>query len=651
MNENRREFLKTLAFGGVSLSAMPALNIYAHKHAEPGDALVATSSNLLEEWSLALLNSQLKGKKNKSLNGGFLCPACCRVHGRSSDAIYPFMYMAQVKNDERYLAGAKNLFDWAEHNVSYPQGFWVNDVNISLWRGTTVFKAIALAEAIIYHGSILDATTLDRWSSRLFKAAEYIYSTFDIDYGNINYPVSGAYAMALSGRIFNEKKFTDRGDELAVQCMDFFSPNDHLLYGEGPGKYEKTPKGCVPVDLGYNVGESLPFLAQYAHLTTNDDIKNRVIISLKQHLEFMMPDGGWDNSWGTRNYKWTYWGSRTTDGSPHVYAMLSAGEPLFYKAALRNLELLEKCTHRGLLHGGPHYVSHNVSPCIHHTFCHAKALTALLNHKSLIQASDVDHTVLPREKIYGAKEFKDLYTWLISTDYWAGTITGYDSEYTRRNGHPTGGSLSILWHRKAGLIMAASMNEYQMWEASNMQMDKDPFSMPLTPRLEYHEGGTAFMSISDLGALIENTSYDHNNIVFSVKGRLVDRDQRDPGSGPLAFSLTYKFENEKLRINYSVNGTELHKYNTGGPSDLPCDDRIKFVMPVISASSENQVMNTLYQMVIIREKSVRLRISSKNILRIAPASNGRIFNYVPGLSAIPVVADGAHNEVVIEADC
>lgn len=198
--------------------------------------------------------------------------------------------------------------------------------------------------------------------------------------------------------------------------------------------------------------------------------------------------------------------------------------------------------------------------------------------------------------------------------------------------------------------MAASMNEYQMWEASNVQMDKDPNSMPLTPRLEYHEGDTVFMSISDLGTVIENTKYDLNIIISSVKGKLVDRDQRDPDSGPLAFSLTYKFENEKLRNGYSVTGIALHTDNTGRQYDLPANDKIKFVMPVILACSENSIMNTLYQLIIIKEKSVWLRVRSKNILRIAQTSKGRIFNYVPVLQAIPVVTDGAHNEVVIETD-
>ena len=36
--------------------------------------------------------------------------------------------------------------------------------------------------------------------------------------------------------------------------------------------------------------------------------------SAKSHLAFLLPDGGLDNSMGSRSCKWTYWGSRTSDG-------------------------------------------------------------------------------------------------------------------------------------------------------------------------------------------------------------------------------------------------------------------------------------------------------------------------------------------------
>ena len=41
---------------------------------------------------------------------------------------------------------------------------------------------------------------------------------------------------------------------------------------------------------------------------------DQTVAALRTHMEFMLPDGAWDNSWGTRNYKWSWWGSRTSDG-------------------------------------------------------------------------------------------------------------------------------------------------------------------------------------------------------------------------------------------------------------------------------------------------------------------------------------------------
>ena len=36
-------------------------------------------------------------------------------------------------------------------------------------------------------------------------------------------------------------------------------------------------------------------------------------IQIRQ-MDDLKLDGGWDNSFGTRNNKWTYWGNRTSDG-------------------------------------------------------------------------------------------------------------------------------------------------------------------------------------------------------------------------------------------------------------------------------------------------------------------------------------------------
>ncbi|WP_431211299.1 hypothetical protein ACQ86N_36255 [Puia sp. P3] len=70
------------------------------------------------------------------------------------------------------------------------------------------------------------------------------------------------------------------------------------------------------------------------------------------------------------------------------------------------------------------------------------------------------------------------------------------------NGHATGGALTMLWHNLTGPLFVASMNAYQLVEAGNMQADKDPLSMPLTPRAEFTSNGIAYMNISDITATI-----------------------------------------------------------------------------------------------------------------------------------------------------
>ena len=98
---------------------------------------------------------------------------------------------------------------------------------------------------------------------------------------------------------------------------------------------------------------------------------------MKTHMEFMLPDGAWDNSWGSRNYKWSWWGSRTSDGCHPGFVLMPKFDPRFREVARRNLELMAACTHDGLLYGGPDYFAHGDLPCIHHTFTHAKALATV----------------------------------------------------------------------------------------------------------------------------------------------------------------------------------------------------------------------------------------------------------------------------------
>src|SRR5277367_1348629 len=358
-------------------------------------------AQLLQTWCDGLLAHQETALRVPALHGALLCPACTIIHGRCGDAVYPLLRQAHITGQSKYLEAALLVHEWSEQQVSRADGSWINDVTLSSWQGITVFHAIALAEALHHHGAVLDTATRQRWTDRLARAAKFLDTFIIIDTGNINYPVTSSHCFALCAQVLGDHHYFDRAREMAHASLDYFTPNN-LLFGEGHPQTAITAKHCRPVDLGYNVEESLPALAQYALLTNDKPVLDQTIAALRAHMEFMLPDGAWDNSWGSRNYKWSYWGSRTSDGCHPAYVLLADHEPKFREVAYRNLELMSACTHNKVLYGGPHYFEHGDQPCIHHTFTHAKALATVLDSDALTTAPSPRLT-LPRDEPYGLK--------------------------------------------------------------------------------------------------------------------------------------------------------------------------------------------------------------------------------------------------------
>lgn len=489
---------------------------------------------LLKEWCDALINLQITDIRRKEIYGGIMCPSCARIHGRCGDVIYPMMFMAAKTGEDKYIECAKLLFNWTE-NMVRPDGSYNNDTN-SDWKGITVFATIQLGEALYYHGDLLDRKAKALWLKRFQISADYLYDNIEKIGGNINYPVTCAAAMAIASRLLSNEIYASKARKLAREALQYFT-EDGLLYGEGKPHDGITKKGCRPVDLGYNVEESLPGLVTYALLLNDEKVLETVIKSMETHLLFMLPDGAWDNSWGTRNNKWSYWGSRTSDGCQAGYGLLADKKPLFSEAVYRNTVLLKQCTHNGLLYGGPMYHTAGEPPCVHHTFCHAKALAIMLEHG--IEPKPC--MKLPRETAAGIKYFPSVHVNLIAKEEWRMTVSDYDFEYSEE-GHATGGAVTMLWSKTWGPVLAGTMSKYYLVEPNNMQLPQFTMGICLTPRIEICREDKYFRSINDKSAVVE--CMDSEKIIVTTEGKLADGKQQ----GNETFSLQYELEDTEFLI-------------------------------------------------------------------------------------------------------
>ena len=627
---NRRHFILTTAAAGMGGLAVPAwLNAAEAAGAKPGQ-LDELMRGLLRDWCDGLIRLQVVAPEKPESHGSFQCPACGFFHGRCGDAVLPLLAMADQTGESRYLDAALRAAAWTR-NVSQADGSWSNEIDPQSWKGTTIFTAIAFAEALEWHGKLVDATTRMAWRERLEKAGNFIFEKLkfdaasgDVSVGgkpaNINYGIGGVYALALLGQLFDEERYRQRSREYARQALAYISPQNHLIFGEGHPTNTKSTKGCYAVDLGYNVEESLPNLVHYALLANDREVLETVVASYKSHLEFMLPDGAWDNSWGTRSFKWTYWGSRTTDGSQSALVRLASRNPMFATAALRNLELLRACTHDGLLHGGPHYVSHGVKPCVHHTFCHAKTLVGALHYGADLK-QPASLPPLPRAIAQGVEHYPEMDVTLAAIGPWRATLSGYDWTYKPGLFQAKGGAPGILWHEKLGPVLSASLAHYLRVEATNMQLVPDGEDFPLAVRVEQRTAdGGWFTNLHDGKAKVRNESAaDKLRVVVTTE--LLSAGQETPAQGPCRFEIIYALTHEKV----TISARPLGQLESGW----------LLVVPVIAKSDEaaKQVTPTRWE---VTKPAGRLLVTSPSTIERIPSRRERVFNLVPGLEALPL---------------
>jgi hypothetical protein len=566
---------------------------------------------LLKSWCDALLNLQIKESKYGRIKGGIMCPSCMRVHGRSADAMLPMLTMYKLTADKKYLESAEMLFDWSEYMVR-PDGSYNNDTN-SNWNGITVFAMIQLGECLSNYRNIIGKASYQKWYTRFLISAEYIREHIEEIGGNINYPVTASHAMAIAYELTHDERFAKKAKTLADFSVAHIT-DEGLLYGEGHDWEEVTPKGCRPVDMGYNMEESIPALISYADMMKDEDIMEIAVRAAKKHMEFIMPDGGLDNSFGSRSYKWSYWGSRTSDGCQAGFARLAKQDTDFAEVIYRNTKLLLDCTHDGLLYGGPMYYEAKESPCVHHTICHAKALSYLVENEIYPEGGNL----LPIEHIDGVIKYPSISTYKVVKNGWYATITDYDCVYTQ-GGHPTGGSISLLWHEQFGPVMAGSMEHYRQVEPNNLQMPKYQFDINTTPRIEKKIGKQVYTSSMDLTAFLTVKDKGEEGVKAKAAGQLRSISGQNAGG----YELCYK-----VKDDFEIKGFTL-------------SDETVFIFPVILSSKNTDWSIDGYTFV-TRKDDYKIRIEASENIWIpdeyinVDKSIRRLINPIGGFEMLPL---------------
>ena len=564
--------------------------------------------SLLKEWLDSLLEYQVDDARHPTLSGGILCPACQLIHGRSHEAVYPLLCMADLSGEAKYLDAAKKLFDWGKCMIC-DDGSFYNDAQ-SFWNGITVFAALSLEKALRYHAHLLSKSEKSAYEERLLDAVEWIKRNIVPEARlNINYVASGAAALASAGEYFKNNEYTACAKRLGDFALGCVSKNG-LLYGEGTPVGRITPRGVRPVDLGYNAEESLPCLYEYACVTGDRKAAQTVRDAAKAHLDFMLPDGAWDNSFGTRNFKWTYWGSRTSDGCQALFNAFGKENPVFAEAGLRNLSLMRKATN-GLLHGGPDYAAHGEMPCVHHAFCHAKVLAQALDEG----ICEFERCPIPSDRPSPLKYYNELDVFKAARGDWHMTVSGGDFVYMP-GGSASGGVITLLHHSCYGAVIACANTDFSLKEAHNQQLSllKSEHKC-VCPRVETVSEHMRLSQMYDHGAVLHGEE-DAECITIGVSGVSSD------------FAHERPFPSAVYELHYTLRDPGVC---VSGCAINPDAFQSKFVLPLVGSleNAERPDQNTL----LIRKNDCVLVLRSSTPI----VSISRAFNLAPGFIAVEAV--------------
>ncbi|HEY4245414.1 MAG TPA: hypothetical protein VGM64_01095 [Lacunisphaera sp.] len=479
----------------------------------------------------ALLATQISDPASPDF-GALVCPSSNPqnhpLHSRAAEAVYPFAVAYRRTKDPRYRDAAVHLAHWLI-GKQQARGAWGEAApNFDGWTGTTSDQLISIAGAYPMLRGELSPVDRALWENAIHRAADFVMQTFPV--GNVNYSPTGAVALLLATDAVRDPvpAWLAKADSLIA--LTFQAVNaDGLLTGEGQG-----------VDLGYNMAQSIGFLALYGILKSDETIRDRAAALLRIHATFVYPNGTVDNSWGTRSYKWTYEsGTKTAPGVYFTFALLADKDPSFASAEHRCVDyLIDDAMHDGMVMTGPQADQHtSVSPpCLYSTFARAQSIAMALVYAPTKTAGVSPSTPTPfrgQQKEW-VRFFPTVNVTILRTNRVMATVSAYGAVARYGRGQVSrGGAITNLWiegYGRSGLVQASSVSNYRREEDIHMPIESA--LLPLTPRAECTIDGVYYatlyetegkMSVTQNADSIEVTTTGH---LRTVTGATADVEYR-----------------------------------------------------------------------------------------------------------------------------
>jgi len=489
-----------------------------------------------------------------------LNPQVNPLHSRAGEAVYPLAVMYRETGEDKYRNAALALGDWLVRIQQTDTGAWSEAwPREAAWLATTADQLISLAGALPMLAAELSPAQHDAWTTAVTRASDWVVDNFPI--GNINYWSTGAAGLRLAALAVADPPaaWETMAAELVTRTLES-TTSEGLIWGENGG-----------VDLGYNLGQTLGFLALNGHLTGDAALLDRTAELLGPHLDFVLPNGAVDNSWGTRSYKWVYEsGSKTAPGVHFTFALLADREPRAITAAALARGWLDRSLNAGgLLPLGPH---DRAPPCLYSTFARAQSLAMALVYAPA-EAWSGPGAPLPAQKSGWFRHYPSVNVVVVRTSAYMATVSANalglrtepppaaapgprrGREYGRhleprsqRDAFLRGGSLTQLWwegYGPHGFLQASSVTRYQRREALHLPIIETPLA-PLTPRVEAMIDGRPFTNLYDGQVQLSAVQRD-DHVEVVARGELRDSEGR---GADVRFELTHRFYGDRLTKTY-----------------------------------------------------------------------------------------------------